>query len=361
MPLPAPEDPSLIFFTGGTTGVPKGASHIHRNEMAFCYETAAIWPFPLDTTRMLNVAPLFHVWGFCFTLVFPLYLRAFMDLMPAYKPALVLEEFEKRRITVFNGGPAALYMGLRANENYKTTDFSAMEICLSGGAPCPEELLRGWETETGCVILEGWGMSEGAPIHSNPLNGPRKIRSVGVTPPHTQAEVVDLETGTRVLPTGEAGEIRIRGAQYVSGYRNRPEENAQSFRDGWFYTGDIGYYDEDGYMFLVDRKKEMCIVGGYNVYPREVDELLFKHPAIAEAATIGVPDSFSGEAIKACVVLKPGAALDEEGLKEYCRKSLVKYKVPTQVEFLDALPKTGAGKIDKLTLKKRARDGATGG
>ena len=353
LPLPQPDDLSAMFFTGGTTGIPKGANHTHLSLMAYCYGVVALWPFPLDEERILNVAPLFHVWGFCFTLVMPIYIRAYMDIMPAYKPALVLEEFQKRKITVFAGGPAALYLGLRANENFAKTDFSSLKICLSGGAPCPEELLRGWEAATGCVLLEGWGMSEGAPINSNPLYGVRKIGSVGIVPPDTQVQVVDLDTGERVMPTGERGEIRVRGAQFTKGYRNRPEETKQAIRNGWLYTGDIGYYDEDGYLFLVDRKKEMIIVGGYNVYPREIDELLFKHPAILEAATVGVPDSFSGEAVKVFVVLRPGASLTAEELQDYCRKSLVKYKVPTKVEFVDALPRSGVGKINKLALKQR--------
>jgi long-chain acyl-CoA synthetase len=336
LPLPREEDFSGLFFTGGTTGIPKGANHTHQSLMAYCYGIVALWPFPLDEERILNVAPLFHIWGFCFTLVMPVYIRAFMDIMPAYKPALVLDEFQKRKITVFAGGPAALYLGLRANENFAKTDFSSLKICLSGGAPCPEELLRSWEKDTGCVLLQGWGMSEGAPINSNPLHGVRKIGSVGVVHPNTEVQVVDLETGETIMPVGERGEIRVRGAQFTKGYRNRPEENARAIRNGWLYTGDIGYYDAEGYLFLVDRKKEMIIVGGYNVYPREIDELLFKHPAILEAATVGVADSFSGEAVKSFVVLRPGASLTVEELQDYCRKSLVKYKVPTRVEFVDA-------------------------
>ncbi|MGZ5827569.1 MAG: AMP-binding protein [Xanthobacteraceae bacterium] len=350
--LPEESDLSAMFFTGGTTGVPKAANHTDLSLMAYCYGVVALWPFPLDDERILNVAPLFHVWGFCFTLIAPVYLRAFMDIMPAYKPALVLEEFQRRKITIFAGGPAALYLGLRANENFAKTDFSSLKVCLSGGAPCPEELLRSWEAATGCVLLEGWDMSEGAPINSNPLYGVRKIGSVGIVPPNTQVEVVDLETGERVMPVGERGEIRVKGAQFTAGYRNRPEDNKQAIRDGWLYTGDIGYYDSDGYLFLVDRKKEMIIVGGYNVYPREIDELLFKHPAILEAATVGVPDSFSGEAVKVFVVLRPDAKLTAEELQDYCRKSLVKYKVPTQIAFVDGLPRSGVGKINKLALKK---------
>lgn len=354
LPLPQADDLAAIFFTGGTTGYPKGADHRHSNLMADCYATAALWPLPLDAERILNVAPLFHIWGFCYTLIFPVYLRAFMDLLPAYKPADVLQELQKRRITTFAGGPAALYMGLRANENFSKTDFSSLRVCLSGGAACPQELIRFWESATGSVLLEGWGMSEGAPIHHNPLNGVRKIGSVGIAAAGYEAEVVDLETGTRVMPVGERGEIRVRGPQFTKGYRNRPEENARQIRDGWLYTGDIGYYDEDGYMFLVDRKKEMIIVGGYNVYPREIDELLFKHPAILEAATVGVPDSFSGEAVKVFVVLKPGASLSADELLAYCKQNLVKYKWPKHIVFVEALPRTGVNKIDKRALKAAA-------
>jgi long-chain acyl-CoA synthetase len=271
--------------------------------------------------------------------------------MPAYKPAAVLEEIERRRITTFAGGPAALYMGLRANENFTKTDFSNLRVCMSGGASCPIELIESWEAITGCMLLEGWGMSEGAPIHHNPLKGVRKIGSVGITGADWEAEVVDLETGTQVMPVGERGEIRVRGPQFTCGYHNRPEENARQLRDGWLYTGDIGYYDEDGYMFLVDRKKEMIIVGGYNVYPREIDELLFKHPAILEAATVGVPDSFSGEAVKIFVVLKVGLKLGAEELMAYCKDNLARYKLPKHIVFVDALPRSGVGKIDKRRLK----------
>jgi long-chain acyl-CoA synthetase len=193
-------------------------------------------------------------------------------------------------------------------------------------------------------------MSEGAPTTCNPIER-RKLMSVGVTPPDTEIDIVDVESGTRVMPTGERGEIRVRGPQFTQGYRNRPEENATAIRDGWLYTGDIGYFDDEGYLYVVDRKKELINVGGYKVYPREVDEVLHAHPAVREAATVGVPDSFRGEAVKAVVVLKPGARLTEDELLAYCRDNLVRYKLPTQVEFVAELPKTGPGKIDKLKLR----------
>ncbi len=272
--------------------------------------------------------------------------------MPAYRPTDILAQFVRDKVTIFAGGPPALYIGLRANENYAKTDWQHLRWCLAGGAPCPEELLRAWKKETGTEILEGIGMSEGAPYASMPMHGARKLRSVGMMPPETEVEIVDLEGGTKVLPANERGEIRVKGPQFIARYRNRPEESAKTFRDGWLYTGDIGFFDEDGYLFVVDRKKEMILVGGYNVYPREIDEVLHLHPAILEAATVGIPDHFSGEAVKAYVALKPGATLSRHDLEAYCKERLVKYKRPKQIEFLDALSKTGVGKIDKLALKR---------
>jgi long-chain acyl-CoA synthetase len=350
-PLPSPQDHSLIFFTGGTTGIPKGADHTHANDMAFCRGSNTIWGVGIDRARILNVAPNFHVWGFCHTAVSPVFIGAAVDIVPAFKPEIVLRRFEEQRITTFAGGPAALYVGLRAHENFKKTDFSRLEYCLAGGSPCSIDLLEGWEAETGGPILEGWGMSEGAPINCNPIEGIRKPGTVGIAVPRTEIDVVDLETGTKVLPPGERGEVRVRGPQFIAGYRNRPEDNALTFRGGWLYTGDIGVYDEDGYLSLVDRKKEMILVGGYNVYPREIDEILQRHPAVMEAAAVGIPDDFRGETVKACIALNPGARVSEEELLAYCREHLVKYKLPTVFEFHDVLPKTGPAKIDKLKLK----------
>jgi long-chain acyl-CoA synthetase len=350
-PMPGPEDRSLMFFTGGTTGMPKAADHVHANEMAYARAANTVWPLRRDQDVVLMAAPNFHIWGFCYAVVTPVYLGATVDYLAAYQPEVILKRFEDNKITVFAGGPAALYVGLLANENFATTDFSNLRLCLAGGSPCPETMLARWEQATGCPIVEGWGMSEGSPINCNPLAGPRKPGSVGPMLPRTEIDIVDLETGEKVLAQGERGEIRVRGPQFITGYRNRPEENKESFRDGWLYTGDIGCFDEDGYLYLVDRKKELILVGGYNVYPREIDEVLNAHPAVMEAATIGVPDAFRGEAVKACIALNPGAAASEEELLAHCREHLVKYKLPTVFEFHDELPKTGPAKIDKLKLK----------
>jgi long-chain acyl-CoA synthetase len=243
-------------------------------------------------------------------------------------------------------------MGLLASPYFAGADLWALKYCPSGGAPCPAELHREWLDKVGQPLLEGWGMTEGAPFCLNPYDGERKLLSVGNPVPETELEIVDLETGERVLPVGERGEARVRGPQLGVGYRNKPEETAATLRDGWVHTGDIGYVDEDGFVFLVDRKKDMVIVGGYNVYPREVDEVLFKHPKVREAATVGKPDGRLGEVIVAFVVLDAGATLTEAELFEYCKGELVKYKRPVEVRFVDSLPKTGTNKINRRALRE---------
>ncbi len=350
-PLPKPEDKSAMFFTGGTTGLPKGAEHTHDMMELFCRVIGTLWQLEFDAERILSVAPIFHIWGHHFVNIMPIYVRATTVIIPMYKPDDVLAAFEDHKITVFAGGPPVIYMGLLASEKLASTDFSALKYCLSGGAACSEYLLKTWEEKSGCPILEGGGMSEGAPVGCNPTHGERKLLSIGPIPPVTEIEIVDLENGQDVMPTGERGEVRIKADTFTSSYRNRPEETAETVRDGWLYTGDIGYLDEEGYIYLVDRKKELIIVGGYNVYPREIDELLLSHDAIREAAAVAHPDDFSGEVVKACISLVPGSEITEQDVIDYCAERLVKYKVPKVVEILDELPKTGPAKIDKLKLR----------
>lgn len=349
--LPGPDDPSDMFFTGGTTGVPKGAEHNHSMMIWYCRQTLSVWPMGMDRETVLSVAPMFHVWGHHFAMIMPTYLRATLVSVPQYKPEIVLDQFQRHEVSIFAGGPAAFYVGMLRSPAMESADLSSLQYCLAGGSACPESLLTEWEEKTGCAILEGIGMSEGAPIASNPMNGVSKLLSVGVVPADTSIKIVDIETGEKILPTGERGEICVQGPQFTYGYRNRPDETAIAIRDGWLHTGDIGYFDEDEYLFVVDRKKEMIAVGGYNVYPREIDEILNSHPAVFEAATVGAPDDFRGEIVKAFVALAPDATTTEEELIAYCAERLVKYKIPVTIEFLDALPKTGANKIDKLKLK----------
>jgi long-chain acyl-CoA synthetase len=351
-PLPDPDDYAMIFFTGGTTGLPKGAEHRHRHIIAFCRLEAAFFStLEYDRETSLSVAPMFHIFGHHHGAIHPLYLGSTHVLVPRYKPEIVLEQLSRYKVTLFAGGPATVYVGILAAEGIRTADLSHLKICCAGASPFSEDLLKNWEKTTGCAIYEGVGMSEGAPYANNPAVGKRKVLSVGLPPPETEVHVVDLETGTRVMPAFERGEIRVRGPQMIQSYRNRPEETAHTIRDGWVYTGDIGYFDDEGYLFVVDRKKELIISGGYNIYPREVDEVLNSHPDTLEVATVGMKDSFRGEIPVAFVVLKKGRTVTAEDLLAYCKDRLVDYKVPRRIEFLDALPKSGAGKIDKLKLR----------
>ena len=351
-PLPAADDFAMMFFTGGTTGLPKGAEHRHRHIMAFCrFEAAYYSTIGYDCEVSLSVAPMFHIFGHHHGAIHPLYIGSTHVLVRQYKPDIVLAQLSKYKVTLFAGGPGTVYVGLLAAEGMKTADLSSLKVCSAGGSACSEDLLRQWSKTTGCDIYEGIGMSEGVPYANNPDVGKRKVLSVGVPPPETDVEIVDIETGTRVLPAYERGEVRVRGPQFISSYRNRPEETAHAIRNGWLYTGDVGYFDDEGYLFIVDRKKELIISGGYNIHPREVDEVLNSHPDTLEVATVGMKDTFRGEVPVAFVALKPGRTVTAEELIDYCKTRLVGYKVPKRIEFRDALPKTGPGKIDKLKLR----------
>jgi long-chain acyl-CoA synthetase len=352
--MPRADDLALSIFTGGSTGVPKGVNHTHRGLMWGLIQHVSVWPIPFGTGVFLNVAPMFHIWGLTYAAWVPIFTAGTLVMVPKYDPDEVVRKLAEHRVSIFAGGPAPIYMGLLRSPLFDRVDLSALKYCPSGGAPCPEDLHREWLKRTGCPLLEGWGMSEGAPFCLNLYDGQRKLLSVGNPVPETEVEVVDIETGTRVLPMGEAGEVRVRGPQMMTGYHNKPEETAYALRDGYMYTGDIGYVDQDGFLFLVDRKKDMVIVGGYNVYPREIDEVLFNHPAIHEAATVGRRDDRLGEVVIAFVAVKNGAKLDEEHFFDYCKDNLVKYKRPVEVHFIDALPRTGTNKIDRMKLRAMA-------
>jgi len=356
--MPRADDLALSIFTGGTTGVPKGVDHTHRGLMWGLIQHVSVWPIPFGEGVFLNVAPMFHIWGLTYATWVPIFTAGTLVMIPKYDPDEVVKGLARHRVSIFAGGPAPIYIGLLRSPLFDQVDLSALKYCPSGGAPCPADLHREWLERTGCPLLEGWGMSEGAPFCLNRYDGERKLLSVGNPVPETEVEVVDLETGTRVLPMGEAGEVRVRGPQMMIGYHNKPEETAFALRDGYMYTGDIGYVDQDGFLFLVDRKKEMIIVGGYNVYPREIDEVLFNHPAIREAATVGKRDDRLGEVVVAFVAVKSGSELEEGEFFAYCKENLVKYKRPVEVKFIDALPRTGTNKIDRITLRAMAAGGS---
>jgi long-chain acyl-CoA synthetase len=351
--LPTADDLALIIFTGGSTGIPKGVNHTHRGLLYGVLQHMTVWPGEYGRERFLNVAPMFHIWGLAYATWVPIFMHSTLVMIPRYDPDKVVRGLADHRITIFAGGPAPIYMGLLASPLFDRADLSALRYCPSGGAPCPEDLHREWLRRVGQPLLEGWGMSEGAPFCLNPYDGKRKMLSVGNPVPETEVEIVDLETGERVLPLGERGEVRVRGPQIMRDYRNRPEETRNTLRHGYIYTGDIGCIDDEGFVSLVDRKKDMVIVGGYNVYPREVDEVLFSHPKIREAATVGKPDPRLGEVLVAFVVLQQGTTMTEEEFFAYCKSEMVKYKRPVEVRFVAALPKTGTNKINRPALREQ--------
>jgi long-chain acyl-CoA synthetase len=353
-PLPSGTDLANIQYTGGTTGRAKGAMLTHRAIAVNIGQRDALAPMRKRTERLLCVVPLFHVYAMSMCLHSTVYCQGTLVIMRRFQAEPVLAALSEEKITIFSGSPT-LFTGLLGHEGFAKVDFSHLRMNTSGGSALPAELLRRFEDVTGAPVVEGYGQSEAGPVISfNPLDGIRKPMGVGLPVPGGEVQIVDLETGTRVLGPGEKGEIRVRGPQIMCGYRNLPEETAATLRGGWLYTGDIGEFDEDGYLFIRDRKKEMVIVSGFNVFPREVEEVLYHHPAVREAAVIGVPDDYKGEALKAFVSLRPDTSVDEEALRAHCRAKLAGYKVPSFFEIVEDIPKTGVGKIDKKQLRGEA-------
>lgn len=350
-PLPAPDDYATLQYTGGTTGYPKGVNITHRQMSVNIAQREAILPTARDREAIVCVMPLFHVFAVSMCLHLAAYCRGRLVILERYHPAELCKTLEHDNISILPAGPT-IFTGLLNFPDFATTKLDSLKWCYSGSAPLPEETLRRWEDVTGCFILEGYGQTEAGPVLTyNPAGGTKKPGSVGIALNDTEVQIVDLESGSEILPPGEVGEIRARGPQIMAGYRNLPDETARTLRDGWLYTGDIGEFDTDGYLFIRDRKKDMAIVGGYNVFPREIDEVLYAHPAVADAAAIGAPDDYYGEVIRAWVTLKPGSDASEQDLIAFCADNLAKYKVPKSISIGDTIPKTTVGKIDKKALR----------
>ena len=348
---PDPSELSLLQYTGGTTGRAKGVNLTHRATMTNVAQREGLLPTGTDGERIVCAMPLFHSYALAMGLHLAAYCRGALVIRPRYHPDDLRDTIGREAITIFPGAPT-IYTGLMAHPRFAATDWGRVHTCYSGSAPLPAETLARWEAAVGAPIFEGYGQTEAGPVLTfNPAKGLRKPGAVGYPVADTEVQIVDPETGEGPLPIGAVGEIRARGPQIMAGYRNLPEETAQALRDGWLYTGDIGSFDADGYLSIRDRKKDMVITGGYNVYPREVDEILHRHPAVAEAASVGVPDPYRGEVLRAHVVLKPGAQVDTDTILAHCRTNLAKYKVPAEIVFADALPKTPVGKIDRKALR----------
>jgi long-chain acyl-CoA synthetase len=345
-----PDDTAVILYTSGTTGRPKGAELSHFNmffNAMVCAEKLGPTPQPDDV--VLVALPLFHSFGQTCQMNTTLYYGGTLTLMTRFEPQKALEIMQRDRVTHFAGVPT-MYFYLLNFPGADQYDISSLRFCTSGGAAMPVEVMHAFNRKNNVTILEGYGLSETSPVASfNHLDRPQKPGSIGVPIWGVEMRCVDMEG--RDAPTGELGEIAIRGHNVMKGYYKRADATAESIRGGWFYTGDVAYKDEDGYYFIKDRVKDMIIRGGFNVYPREIEEVLYAHPAIAEAAVIGVHDQALGEEVKAVVAFKPGQTAAGEEIIAYCKERLAAYKYPRSVEIRDTLPKTATGKILKRELK----------
>jgi long-chain acyl-CoA synthetase len=339
---------AIILYTSGTTGRPKGAMLTHKNIYSNARDVADYLGFS-EEDRVVATLPVFHVFALTVVVNAPLLKGATILLVPRFSPGDVFKITREKEATVFAGVPT-MYNFLYQFPEGRKEDFESIRLSISGGSSLPVALLHNFEEKFNVRISEGYGLSESSPVTCfNPTDRERIPGSIGTTITNVENKVVD-ELGHDV-PDGEVGELIVRGPNVMKGYYKMPEETAAALRDGWLYTGDLARRDEDGYFYIVDRKKDLVIVGGYNVYPREVEEVLFEHRDVVEAAVIGVPDPDFGEAVHAFVVLKDGVEEDVESLENYCRKRLAKYKVPKHIEFLDELPKNTTGKILRRNLK----------
>ena len=347
------EDVAVLQYTGGTTGVSKGAMLTHYNLYSNAVHTANYLPL---TTKDVSLAvlPLFHIYGLTTAMNAPFFASSQIVLLPSFHVKEVMKTIQQRKVTAFCGVPT-MYIAINNSPKAKDFDLRSVRVCVSGGSALPVAVRKRFIELTGGNLVEGYGLSETSPItHCNPLTeGGIRDGSIGIPYSETDAMIVDLADPYKVLPAGSVGELAVKGPQVMKGYWNNRTETADVIHDGWFLTGDIAKMDDDGYFYIVDRKKDMVDVGGFKVYPRDVEEVLFEHPGIKEAAVIGVPDEFSGEVVKAFVVRKDEAgSLTEKDVIDFCAARLVKYKVPKKVEFIPELPKTLVGKVLRRKLKE---------
>ncbi len=346
----APEDIAVLQYTGGTTGLPKAAMLTHANLAANCRQVGALWPAGREgEERFLAVLPFFHVFAMTSVLNYGIALGAELVMLPRFELGAMLKAVRRRRVTMMNAVPT-IYTAVNTAALVRKVDLRSLKFSVSGGAPLPGEVRDQFMALTGCKLVEGYGLTEASPVVTcNPPNGLVKPGSAGPAVVGTTVEVRDPDSG-RVLPPGERGEVCVIGPQVMAGYYNRPEETRAVFSNGALRTGDIGYVDEDGYLFLVDRIKDVILCGGYNVYPRVLEDALYEHPAVLEATVIGVPDTYRGQAPKAFVVLRAGMVATPGQLREHLVGYVSKIELPREVEIRSSLPKTMIGKLSKKEL-----------
>lgn len=349
------EDVAVLQYTGGTTGVPKGAMLTHYNIYAAVIQCATWSSYFTERghERYLLVIPYFHVYGMVVGAILGMWSGAMQILVPKFDVNLLLEAIKRYEPTYFPGVPT-LFISLLNHAEAKSYGLDRVRRFNSGSAPLPLEVIEQFEQLSGAMLYEGYGMTETSALATTTATlAKRKPGSIGLPVTGTECRIVDLDTGEREMPVGEEGELCLRGPQVMKGYWNKPEETAKTMRDGWLHTGDVARMDEDGYFYIVQRKKDMIIVSGFNVYPNEVEDVLFTHAAVQETAVIGVPDAYRGEAVKAFIVLKPEARATAEEIIEYCRARLARYKVPSLIEFAEGLPKSAVGKVLRRELREQ--------
>ncbi|WP_336606263.1 AMP-binding protein [Fictibacillus marinisediminis] len=344
------EDVALLQYTGGTTGPAKGVMLTHAN-LVVNSKQCSIWIYKhrIGEEVVLAALPFFHVYGMTVVMNQAIMTRAKLIILPRFDPKQVLQTIHKQRPTLFPGAPT-MYIALLNHPDLMKYDLSSIQACISGSAPLPMEVQQKFQSIISGSLVEGYGLTEASPVtHANLIYGKQVKGSIGLPWPNTEAAIYSTERG-EFAEIGEVGELLVRGPQVMRGYWNQPEETAAVFKDDWLMTGDMGYMDENGYFYIVDRKKDLIIAGGYNIYPREIEEVLYEHEAVKEAVVVGIPDPYRGETVKAFVVLKENAVCTEDQLNKYCRENLAAFKVPRVYEFRSELPKTMVGKILRRVL-----------
>ncbi|HWM51662.1 MAG TPA: long-chain fatty acid--CoA ligase [Thermoplasmata archaeon] len=350
----SPDDVAVLQYTGGTTGTSKGAMLTHRNLVANAMQTAAWFPEGAHgPEKVLGAIPLFHVYGLTAVMLFSIVTGNEVVLYPNPREiGAILKLINKTKPSLFPGVPT-MYIAILRHPKLAKYDLRSIRACISGAAPLPNEVRKQFESMTGGRLVEGYGLTEASPVtHCNPLNGVVK-ECIGIPFPDTDAKVVDPDDPSKEIAQGEVGELAVRGPQVMKGYWNKAEETRMVLHDGWLLTGDLARMDTDGYFYIVDRKKDIILCSGYNVYPREVEEVLFMHPAVGEAAAIGVPDPYRGESVKAFVVVKAGKTSTEADIIAFCKERLAPFKVPKAVEFVTALPMSLVGKVLRRQLREQ--------